>query len=267
MNIKRLFKKHISNFKSLTEAFPSDQEMKWLIISPHDDDAVIGMGLTLIQASSERIDSSVLIVTDGSMGYGLLEDLDNIIDIRKKETLEGYAILGIGPERILRLEYPDANLGNFRGRYSANTDNILNNSGFGGLLNSLVFQIRKINPTHVFINTCFDPHPDHKVVAEEATWACLLSSENIWPELGDSCATLDIIFYAVYRGFAEQPSLQLSAINQHLEKKLESISAWKSQKQIVKLVENIKAAGPIEYLQERQNESSFVKDYARLFEI
>ena len=32
-------------------------------------------------------------------------------------------------------------------------------------------------------------------------------------------------------------------------------------------VENIKAAGPIEYLQERQNESSFVKDYARLFEI
>ena len=65
-----------------------------VIISPHDDDAVLGAG-GLIKARSElRLKTTVLILTDGSLGYSKPEEKDTIVETRKQETKKCYEMLG-----------------------------------------------------------------------------------------------------------------------------------------------------------------------------
>ena len=44
-------------------------EERFLFISPHDDDVVIGGGLMIQSALKEGVPVHVAVVTDGSMGY------------------------------------------------------------------------------------------------------------------------------------------------------------------------------------------------------
>ena len=41
----------------------------WLVVSPHDDDLVLGMGLTLLAAHAQKIEVHAVVVSDGRMGY------------------------------------------------------------------------------------------------------------------------------------------------------------------------------------------------------
>ncbi|MFC1795389.1 PIG-L family deacetylase, partial [Planctomycetota bacterium] len=66
-----------------------------LMISPHDDDAVLGAGLLIQLAKREKIPVHILIVTDGSMGYCSLDEKDRIAEIRRNESFECYQSLGI----------------------------------------------------------------------------------------------------------------------------------------------------------------------------
>ncbi len=59
---------------------------RFLVVSPHDDDAVLGAGLLIQLAKRENVPVHVLIVTDGSMGYCSLEEKDAIIQTRCGES-------------------------------------------------------------------------------------------------------------------------------------------------------------------------------------
>ena len=72
----------------------------WLFVSPHDDDLVIGAGLWMQAAVQAGVDVQVLVVTDGRMGYCTPDQRDRIADIRKAETYESFAILGVPREQI-----------------------------------------------------------------------------------------------------------------------------------------------------------------------
>ena len=222
---------------------------RFLIVSPHDDDAVLGAGLLIQLAKRENVPVQILIVTDGSMGYCSDEEKDTIAQIRYDESLECYQGLGVPKENILWLGFPDCRLNEYRGRIPAETDNPLAISGFTGLQNNFTYYLREINPTQCFLPTSNDLHPDHRIIYDEFLISLFHSAGNIWPELGKPLDKVPYVHtFAVYCDFAAPPTLRMHTPKSYLENKLKSIAAFRSQKQISSLIENVRHCGPEEYL-------------------
>src|SRR5438093_2416014 len=77
------------------------------VLSPHDDDALLGAGYAILAARALEVPVSVLIVCNGCAGYSSAEQKSRIVGIRRAETLEAYAHLGLGPGDIYRFDVPD----------------------------------------------------------------------------------------------------------------------------------------------------------------
>ena len=226
-----------------------DGKEHFLMISPHDDDAVLGAGLLIQLAERENVPVHILIVTDGSMGYCSLDDKDRIAQIRRSESLKCYQGLGVPKENIIWLGFADCRLSNFRGRIPAGPDSPAVIGGFTGLQNAFTHQLRKIRPTQCFLPTWNDLHPDHRIVYEEFLICLFHAAGNIWPELGEPLGNVPYVnTYAVYCDFAEPPTLRMRTPISYLENKLEAITAFRSQRQISSLIENVRHCGPEEYI-------------------
>jgi len=89
-----------SQLASVSRHWQGDEE-RFLMISPHDDDAVLGAGLLIQVAKRENVPVHILIVTDGSMGYCSLEEKETIADIRRNESYRCYQSLGVPRQNIV----------------------------------------------------------------------------------------------------------------------------------------------------------------------
>jgi len=239
----------------------------FLMISPHDDDAVLGAGLLIQLAKREKVPVHILIVTDGSMGYCSVDEKDKIAEIRRNESFECYQTLGIPKKNIVWLGFPDCQLSNHRGRRPVNPDDVVAISGFSGLQNAFTHNLRKINPTQCFLPTCNDLHPDHRIIYEEFLISMFHAAGNIWPELGKPLDKVPYVnTYAVYCDFAEPPTLRMRTPMSYLGKKLKAINAFRSQKQISSLIENVRHCGPEEYIRAIDFKLYHPASYRNLFE-
>jgi len=81
-----------------------------LVLSPHDDDALIGAGYLLLAAISEGAEVFVLIFCDGRGGYSSISDKDRIVAVRRAQSTNAYNKLGVREENLLRMDYPDFSL-------------------------------------------------------------------------------------------------------------------------------------------------------------
>ena len=109
------------------------KDERFLMVSPHDDDAVLGAGLLIQLAKREHVPVHIMIVTDGSMGYCSMEEKDTIAAIRREETFECYRSLGVPKKNIVWLGFPDCRLNSYRGRDLAGAGDPLDISGYVGL--------------------------------------------------------------------------------------------------------------------------------------
>ena len=244
-----------------------DGKERFLMISPHDDDAVLGAGLLIQLAKRENVPVHILIVTDGSMGYCSAGEKDSIAEIRYKESLECYETLGVPKQNIICLGFPDCQLGNYRGRSPAKPDDAVAISGFTGLQNAFTHHLRKIKPTQCFLPTSNDLHPDHRIIYEEFLISMFHAAGNIWPELGEPLSNVPYVnTYAVYCDFAEPPTLRMRTPMSYLENKLKAITAFRSQKQISSLIENVRHCGPEEYIRAIDFKLYHPANYHNLFE-
>lgn len=235
---------------SVSRHWQGDRE-RFLFVSPHDDDVALGAGLFVQLARRENIPVFILIVTDGSMGYCTKEQKDKISEIRQKETYDCYQSLGVPDENIIWLAFPDCRLNYYRGRRFSDSNDWTKYEGFIGLQNSFTHWIRKIAPTQCFLPTSSDLHPDHKIVHEEFLISLFHASGNIWPELGESIEKVPFVHeMGVYCDFPEPPKVRIQTPEAYLEKKLNAIAAFKSQKQIASLIDIVRKSGPYEYLRE-----------------
>lgn len=224
----------------------------WLFVSPHDDDLAIGAGLWMQSAAQAGIDVQVLVVTDGRMGYCTLEQRDSISQIRRRETFESFEVLGIPQAQIAWVGYPDGGLYTLQGRRKLRADDEVQAiEGYVGLSNAFTHHLRRTRPARVFVPTVADLHPDHQVTNHELMISLFHASGAIWPELGRPLEQVPRVYeLAIYCDFPQPPQLELRSDAGAFEKKLQSIAAYRSQLQIARLVENIRAAGPYEYLRE-----------------
>ena len=236
-----------NSLASVSRHWQGEKE-SFCFVSPHDDDVVLGAGLAIQMAVQEKVPVHVLVVTDGSMGYCTLDEKESIASIREQETYNSLVELGVPKENVIFLRFPDCQLGLFVGRRLAN-DEPSAIEGFTGLQNSFTYFLRQIRPTQVFVPTINDLHPDHKVTNEQLQISLFHSTGDIWPELGPPLDAVPAIHeLAIYCDFPEPPTLRIASDETTFEKKLTAIAAFKSQKQIAKLIENVRNAGPQEYV-------------------
>ena len=244
-----------------------DDEERFLMVSPHDDDAVLGAGLLIQLAKREDVPVHILIVTDGSMGYCTAEEKDTIADIRRAESYECYQSLGVPKENIAWLGFPDCRINEFRGRTPADSDAPSTICGFTGLQNAFTHQLRRIKPTQCFLPTANDLHPDHRIVYDEFLISLFHAAGNIWPELGRPLESVPYVnTYAVYCDFAAPPTLRMHTPISFLETKLKAIGAFRSQKQISSLIDNVRHCGPEEYIRAIDFKLYHPASYRDLFE-
>ena len=240
---------------------------RFLMISPHDDDAALGAGLLIQLAKRERVPVHIVIVTDGSQGYCSEKEKDTIAEIRRNESFECYQRLGVPKKNIVWLGFPDCRINNYRGRSQAEENNPLTISGFTGLQNNFTYWLRNINPTQCFLPTHNDLHPDHQIIYEEFLISLFHAAGNIWPELGKPLSRVPYInTYAVYCDFAAPPTLRMRTPVSYLENKLKAIAAFRSQKQISSLIENVRHCGPEEYIRAIDFKLYHPADYHNQFE-
>ncbi len=78
-----------------------------LVISPHPDDDVIGMGGTIARMVSQGTRVSVLYVAPGARATRTFEISDGgMAELRESEAAKAAGLLGVSAFRFLRLEYP-----------------------------------------------------------------------------------------------------------------------------------------------------------------
>lgn len=240
---------------------------RFFVIGPHDDDAVLGAGLLIQLAKREKVPVHILIVTDGSMGYCNIAEKDAIAEIRRRESFQCYQSLGVPKKNIVRLDFPDCRLSDHRGRRPAEPKNPLGIGNFTGLQNSFTHHLRDVKPTQCFLPTWNDLHPDHRIVYEEFLISLFHAAGNIWPELGKPLASVPYVnTYAVYCDFAVPPTLRMRAPQSYLDNKLAAIAAFRSQRQISSLIENVRHYGPEEYIRALEFKLYHPASYRDLFE-
>lgn len=221
----------------------------FLFISPHDDDVILGGGLLMQLALRENVPVHILVVTDGSMGYCDISEKSTISNVREQETYNCYQSIGIKKENINWLGFPDCQLSLYRGRRKAAENDKAVIQEHSGLQNAFTYWLRKIKPTQCFLPTSTDLHPDHKIVHEEFLISLFHSAGSIWPELGSALEKVPYIHeLGVYCDFPNPPQLRIKTKTEHLDKKLNAISMFKSQKQIGSLIDVVRKSGPYEYI-------------------
>lgn len=240
---------HILETASLAELFNDwhGSEESWLFIAPHDDDIVMSAGILLQTALAQGVAVSILVTTDGSMGYCDRADRGRIVETRRQETLESFSIVGL--DDVEWLGFPDCNLSPFLGRRLAQKGDPFVVEGFTGLQNAYTYELRRRRPTRLFLASGEDLHPDHRQVFQEARISIFHAGGAIWPELGTPLNGLPAVYeLAVYCAFSGDPEFLIEGREEHLERKLQAIGAYRSQRQIERLVAELREAGPVEYL-------------------
>jgi len=221
----------------------------WMFVAPHDDDLCIGAGLLMQAAVDAGVDVQAVIVTDGCLGYCEASQQEAIVDIRQAETISSFEVLGVEKSQLTFLGFPDGGLTHFIGRRPAGAGDP-QVAGFTGLQNALTHSLRELRPSHVFVPTKMDLHPDHQITHNELMISLFHASGKIWPELGDPLDVPQVHEMAVYCDFPSDPHLEIIGGEGPFEKKLASIAAYQSQLQIAELVEQLRLAGPFEYIRD-----------------
>lgn len=233
-----------SNPADVWEDWKGDKE-SWLFLAPHDDDIILGGGLTFLASLSEGIPTYAAITTNGESGYCYPEHKGKVAQIREAEARASFAAMGLPEDHLFFLGYHDSGLDQFTGHFWTDDEQAPTTiAGATGLENSYTWLLRKVRPTRVFFPSCTDIHPDHKIVGEELMISIFHASGTIWPELGEPIESVPILYeYATYCDFLTPPNMRITVTPDLLEKKLAGIAAYKSQDQIGELVELQRQAG------------------------
>jgi LmbE family N-acetylglucosaminyl deacetylase len=211
----------------------------WLVIVPHDDDLVLGLGLLVAAAVRSGLEIHVAVATDGSLGYVRPEERHALIETRARELRAACAVLGVSAQHLHALGFPDGSLVAHQGCRAENQPDTF--------AQRLVTLLRSVRPSSVFVCTPDDVHPDHRVAAQESEIACVWAASKIWLERGEPCAEPVRFHYAVYAPFSAPPEIQLEVGAAIFEQKLSALRCFTSQGVIDPMIARLTQAGPFEY--------------------
>ena len=232
---------------------------KIVAIGPHDDDPFIGAALLLYELRNLGTEVYVVIMTDGRKGYCKKKQKKYIVEIRKRETENAYSLIGIDKEYIKRFELPDSDLWKeaFKWENHEGKDD--------GLIAQLIKYFREVGATRFLLPNDNDFHLDHQATFHSALYSLIQASEKIVPDFKGKSRRDSILRYGVWSPFDGNPTHAIKTSQDTLDRKLEGLSSFKSQKQIEEIKNNIRNRGPYEFFQEFVVKSFPIEEYKKMF--
>lgn len=204
---------------------PLTKNDRVVIIAPHCDDETLGAGGLLHDAVTAGADVHVIMVTNGDgFRYAVEAELRTLRPSRQtyirfayerqQETLNAVHLLGLAPDKVIFLGYPDRGIAHmwssnwtpdnpYRSRYTGLTESPYSNSFTPGarycgeqLAADLMTLFERYRPTLIVFPHPNDAHPDHWAVNAFVNYVLQQASER-----GDDWArTARLRLYLVHRG-------------------------------------------------------------------
>ncbi len=208
-----------------------------IVLSPHDDDALLGAGYILLAAMSEGCEPYILIFCDGGAGYSNINDKERIVSIRKTESVNAYRKLGIKEEAILRFNYPDLSLRSHIGR--------LLPGGIEGTTPKTIKMLRMIRPTRLLIPNEYRENTDHEALSYTGTYDGPQVGDVLMVDLAEPFRIKGFLKYSVWGDFSPEdafltgrdPALRgdvaIKAEPEVEEKVIQALKEFKSQEKII----------------------------------
>ena len=168
-------KKKSDNIDLLFPEWKENDE-RVVIFSPHDDDVILGAGYLLLSSLANKGEVFIIIFNDGSAGYSQPGLKEQIVELRKTETINALKVLGIQKEQIIRFDLPDFSGIHYLGwKLPWVSDKKKENEG---LFSKVVSTLRKVKATRLVIPNGYREHIDHT--------AAYLSAILDGPQVGDA---------------------------------------------------------------------------------
>ena len=161
-----------------------------VVMSPHDDDAIIGAGYAMLAAQQAGAEVYVMIFCRGDAGYSTVEEKDTIEEVRKRETDACYGRLGIPADHIIRLNYPDFSAIGHWGWEKAD--------GKPGDMPTILRFLREQKVTRVMIPNHYHEHIDHLAAHLMASFDCPQAGDAALVDYGTPHAVRSTLEYSVW---------------------------------------------------------------------
>ncbi len=213
-----------------------------VILSPHDDDALLGAGYMMMACLQEKAEVTVLICCDGQAGYSDPKEKEQIVAVRRIETEAAYGSLGLPTNRIVRLDIPDLSLWAHRGLVLPGKQE--------GLTSLFLRTLRKLRPTRLLVPNGYRENVDHTAAWYLATEEGAMVGDAVLVDEDNSADEIKpvrtFIQYSVWGDFAPEDALVMGKDARRLranlaivadreveEKVEEAIGYFKSQEKII----------------------------------
>ncbi|MBR4890562.1 MAG: PIG-L family deacetylase [Clostridia bacterium] len=208
------------------------------VMSPHDDDAVIGAGYAMMAAKEAGADVYVVIFCRGDAGYSTIEEKATIEKVREEETYDCYERMGIPRDHILRLDFPDFSaIGNIGWEKA---------DGRPGDMPRLLRFLRDNKVTRVMVPNHHREHIDHVAAHVMSTFNVPQAGDSALVDNGTPHAVKSVLEYSVWADLAPDDALvngrpsnlranRILAVSEDVEAKIaDAVSAYVSQIEIIK---------------------------------
>ncbi|MBD2292670.1 PIG-L family deacetylase [Anabaena sphaerica FACHB-251] len=189
-----------------------------MIISPHQDDEVLGCGGVIGLKREQDIPVQVVFMTDGAASHSWHPDFKSgeIVTVRRDEALTALSILGVDSSQIHFLDNPDSKL------------RFLNATERQKIIEKLAQLLQSFQPQEVYVPHRKDRTKDHEATYELVQEAIILSGIEV-----------ELLQYPIWilwhsRLFRDLQLQELSnayrlSIHPLIDKKKQAIAAYRSQ--------------------------------------
>lgn len=137
---------------------------KTIVFAPHPDDESLGCGGAIALLRGFDLPVDVITMSDGTLSHPNSRKFPTELlrDLRETEMTNALEILGVSPDKITFLRYPD--------RFVPSE----NMAGFESAFETIKNLLAEKNPQTVLVPWRRDPHPDHR-----ATWQIVHAAATI----------------------------------------------------------------------------------------
>jgi LmbE family N-acetylglucosaminyl deacetylase len=170
-----------------------------IVLSPHDDDALLGVGYMLCELVRQKVPLTVVIFCKGDTGYSGAALRDGIVETRKAETLNAYRLLGLTDTDIVFMDKPD-----FALRRHVAWNGLVQE---GGLFGEMIRLLRARRATRLFVANGYREHSDHTAVYDVGMFDGVQAGDPILADFGTTTRLRSTHVYSVWADFSPEDAL------------------------------------------------------------
>jgi LmbE family N-acetylglucosaminyl deacetylase len=169
------------------------------VLSPHDDDALLGAGYAILAALAAGARVYVIIFCDGRAGYSTPDERTTIVARRRAETEAAYRALGLPDGNVLRFDYPDFSVSPYLGW--------LLPWGEEGTIGRDIRTLRELGITRLLLPNGYREHIDHEAVYRAGAFDGPQVGDPILADWGLAPAIRGFLIYPVWGDFSPEDAL------------------------------------------------------------